>query len=119
MRRVASAGLAVALLLLASGCGNSSGSGAGSTSGTSQQRSVAAFSKCLKQHGVKGFGAPGQGQGFGGGGPPASGGLQGQPPSGGAFPGISSKMRKAFAACKSLVPRRQGGTPPAGFGNGG
>ncbi len=116
MRRVVPA-LAVVLLLVVSGCGSSSG--AGSSSGTSQQRSFAAFSKCLKQHGVKGFGAPGQGQGFGGGAPPSTGQFQGQPPSGGGFPGISSKMRKAIAACRAFAPGRQGGAPPGGFGNGG
>jgi hypothetical protein len=115
MKRVA-AGL-VAVLLLASACGSSSG--ASSSSGTSQQRSFAAFGKCLKQHGVKGLGAPGQGQGFSGGAPPSNGQFQGQPPSGGGFPGVSSKMRKAIAACQSLAPRRQGSAPPGGFGNGG
>jgi hypothetical protein len=118
MRRPAPAGLVVALLLLVSGCGSQSGSG--TSSGTSsQQRSLAAFSTCLKQHGVKGFGAPGQGQGFSGGAPPSSGQFQGQPPSGGGFPGISSRTRKAIAACRAFAPRWQNGTPPGGFGNGG
>lgn len=119
MRRAVPAGLLVTVLLLvASGCGSGSGGGSSSGSGTAQQRSFAAFSKCLQQHGVKGFGAPGQGGSFGGGAPPSIGQLQGQPPSGGGFPGVSSKMRKAIAACSALAPRRQGGTPPGGFGNG-
>jgi len=122
MRRVASAGLAAAALLVASGCGNSSGGG---SSSSAQKASFAAFSQCLKQHGVT---LPSQGQGFGGGAPPSngqgfggtppSGGqFNGQPPSGGGFPGISSKMRKAFQACQSLAPQRQGNAP--GFGNNG
>jgi hypothetical protein len=115
MRRATAAGLLATLMVIASGCGGSSSNGPS----TSQQRSLAAFTKCLNQHGVKGFGAPGQGQGFNGGTPPPTGGTQGgQPPSSGGFPGISTKLRKAIAACRSLAPRRQAGTPP-GFQNGG
>jgi hypothetical protein len=114
MRRRASAGLLAAMLAIVAGCGSSPSADAGN--GSSQQASLAAFTKCLKQHGVSGFGVPGQGQGFGGGAPPSNGGggtppsqLQGQPPSGG-FPG-GGKMRKAFQACKSLAPTGTGGAP--------
>ncbi len=119
MRRVASAGLVAAALVVAGGCGTSSGGGGSSSS---QKPSFAAFSQCLKKHGAtlpsggQGFGGgapPSGGQGFGGT-PPSGGQFNGQPPSGGGFPGISPKMRKAFRACQSLAPQRQGAP---GFGS--
>jgi hypothetical protein len=103
------------IIALAAGCGSSI-----STSTTTTKRSFAAFTACLKHHGVSGFGngqPPGCGQSFGGGGQPPSG----SPPTGGQLPNISSKMQKAFAACSSLPRGGQGGfgAPPGGFSNGG
>lgn len=122
MRRLATAGLVTAVLVAASGCGSSPSSGGNGS--TSQKASFAAFTACLKQHGVS---LPGGGQGFGGGAPPSSGGgfngtppsggqFNGTPPSGGGFPG-SAKMQKAIQACQSLAPKRSGSAPS--FGSGG
>lgn len=101
-------GTGVIVLLVAAlvaSCGSSAG--AASPSSTITKRSFAAFTACLKRHGVSRI-AGGQ--------PPS-----GSPPSGGQPPNISSKMQKAFTACASLAPRTgQGGFgPPGGFSNSG
>lgn len=90
--------LAVLLALVLAACGGSSGSSTQSSS--TATRSFAAFSSCLKTHGVS-LG------GFNGGQPPS-----GQPPSGGTPPQLSAKTQKAIAACQQYAPR--GG--PGGFG---
>jgi hypothetical protein len=95
-------GTGVIVLLVAAlvaSCGSSAG--AASPSSTITKRSFAAFTACLKRHGVSRIAG-------------------GQPPSG-SPPNISSKMQKAFTACASLAPRTgQGGFgPPGGFSNSG
>lgn len=103
MRRLSAFALLIALAT-AAGCGSSSSSGGSATTTTNATgaRSFAAFTSCLKRHGVKSLGA-----GFGGGQPPS-----GSPPSGGTPPQLSAKMQKAIAACQEFAP--QGGQ--GGFG---
>jgi len=102
MRRLSAC--ALLLVLAAAGCGSSSSSSGGSatTTNATGARSFAAFTSCLRQHGVKSLGA-----GLGGGQPPS-----GSPPSGGTPPQLSAKMQKAIAVCQKFAP--QGG--PGGFG---
>jgi hypothetical protein len=110
--------LVVLVAALCVGCGSSSGNdGAGNGNGSSSgaRSGLAAFSSCLKQHGVKSFGG---GQPPGRGAPP-SGGQQpsgGCPPGGGSFPQLSGKVQKAFSACQKYLPAGgQGGfAPPPG-----
>ncbi len=104
MRRVLAAHAALLILaVLVTGCGGSSG--ASSTSGTSKTPSFANFTACLKQHGITSFGG-----GFGGGRPPNSG----SPPSSGGRPQMSSKMKQAITACRSLRPQGGFGGPGGG-----
>jgi hypothetical protein len=115
--------LAVGLAVAVAACGGSSGGAAGSTTSTTSSAAggsrTAAFTACLKQHGVTlpaggigpsgppGQGTPGQGTpgsrppgGFGGGGPSIS------------IPGVSAKqLQAAMSACRSKL-------PSGGFGGG-
>ena len=110
--------LAVGMLLAVAACGGSSGSAAGSTTSTTTSAAGgsrnAAFSACLKQHGVTlpaggigPSGPPGQGTpgsrpagGFGSGGPAIS------------IPGVSAQqLQAAMSACGSKL-------PSGGFGGG-
>lgn len=115
-RRLGAGVCGLVAAVLVAGCGSSSPA---ASSSTAKKRSFAAFTACLKQHGVTGFG----GGGFPGGGQPPSGGGQppsGAPPSGGQQPTIPAKLRKAISACADVAPRSgQGGFgPPGGFSNG-
>jgi hypothetical protein len=103
MRRLR-ASVIVIVIAAAAGCGSSSSGGSGATTtNATGARSFAAFTSCLKQHGVKSLGA-----GLSGGQPPS-----GAPPSGGTPPQLSAKMQKAIAACQQYAPQGgQGG----GFG---
>ena len=69
---------------------------------TSSTAANAAFTACLKQHGVTGLG---KGPGFGGGAPP-TGSTSGTKPTGGAA--INSKTRAALQACARLRPKGSG-----------
>jgi hypothetical protein len=125
--------LAVAALLAA--CGGSSSAG-GSTARAASANSRAAFTSCLKSHGVKlptgaggfshkfkrgtnGGGFPGGGTGTGAGGAPGGapagtgGGFGGGGFGGGGFG--NSKFAKAIKACQSKLPASERGK----FGHGG
>lgn len=125
---VALAALAITVAFVAAGCGGSSSNSAATTAtaattGGATQTGFSAFQACLKQHGVT---SPfGRGR-FGG--TPPSGGANAAPPSGngpaggGQAPGISSKQRQAFQACRAELPagagpRGAGQTPPGGGAN--
>jgi hypothetical protein len=119
---------AVALALIAAGCGGSSSNSAATTAttaptGGTTQSGLSSFQACLKQHGVTSTFGRGR---FGG--TPPSGGANAAPPSGnrpaggGQAPGVSSKQRQAFQACRAELPagagpRDAGQTPPGGGTN--
>lgn len=131
--RRASRGIPAALLALVAtvaiaACGSSAKSTASSrrastTTTTTARAAAAAFSACLKQHGVTITRRPGaargtattggaRGRGFFGGGPGGPGGAGG---AGRPFGG-NSKFAKAFAACRSKLPKGARGL--GGFGTG-
>ncbi|MDX6470440.1 MAG: hypothetical protein QOF75_2243 [Gaiellaceae bacterium] len=123
---------AIAVAVLAAGCGGSSSSSAApaaptttgtTTTGTSTTATPGggqgggnggafqAFRSCLTSHGVTLPARPGGGQG--GGTPPAGGGGGGTPPAGGIasrLGNLTAKQKAAVAACQSKQ--------PAGFGGG-
>jgi hypothetical protein len=111
--------LAVGVLAIAlTACGSSGASSSGTTTTTTPKPSTAAFTACLKSHGVTlpsfgggtggGFGGGTGGGGFGGG---AGGGGFGGGTGGGGF-ASNPKFSAAFKACASLRPK-------GGFGGNG
>jgi hypothetical protein len=126
-RPAALTALTLALALSVTACGSSSGGSASAaksstakTGGSAAKVSLAAYTSCLKSHGVSTKARAGFGGGFGGGGTSTTGGPpSGTPPTGttttGGFPGGgsggpgvpgggSSKYAKAAKACASKLP---------------
>jgi hypothetical protein len=100
-------------------CGSSSAAGSSTSSTTSKSSgtaSTAAYTNCLKQHGVtlpnfgNGSGPPGGSGGSIPSGTPPSFGSGGSAPAGGNFAN-NPKFQKAAAACKSLRPSGGFGGP--------
>jgi hypothetical protein len=100
-------------------CGSSPVAGSSTSSTTSKSSgtaSTAAYTNCLKQHGVtlpnfgNGSGPPGEGGGSIPSGTPPSFGSGGSAPGGGSFAN-NPKFKKAAAACKSLQPSGGFGGP--------
>jgi hypothetical protein len=111
--RTAGAVSAVAIAIVAAGCGSSSNSASSSTAtttpatttpgGGTNSAAFQAFQTCLAQHGVTGF-TPGAGRPGGGGG-------------GGAGSTRTAAQQQAFTACRSELP--SGGFPGRGGGGAG
>lgn len=125
---------AVALALIAAGCGGSSSNSAATTAttapaGGTTQSGLSSFQACLKQHGVTSTfgggrfrGTPPTGNQQPGGGANAAPPSGNRPAGGGQAPGVSSKQRQAFQACRAELPagagpRGAGQTPPGGGTN--
>ncbi len=120
LRKVARAVLLVSCVpVILAACGSSSAAGSSTSSSTSKSSgtaSVAAYTNCLKQHGVtlpnfgNGSGPPGGSGGSIPSGTPPSFGSGGSPPAGGNFAN-NPKFQKAADACKSLRPSGGFGGP--------
>ena len=106
----------VPLVLAACGSSAAGSSTSSTTSKSTGTATLAAYTNCLKQHGVtlpnfgNGSGPPGGGSGSIPSGTPPSIGSGGSPPAGGNFAN-NPKFQKAAAACKSLRPSGGFGRP--------